>query len=594
MSNQPKARMDPITQSVIHYGLIGAVAEMKAVVVRTAYSNLWKHAGDLSCGILTPEGEIVAQGEADIPVHLSSMPYSLRGILSKIDPGLLRPGDVLLQNDPYQGNNHLPDLIMVRPIFYKGGLVAYAAVRGHYVDVGGMGPGSYSVLTDDIYAEGLRIPPVRIFKAGKLDRDVLEMLLANMRNPRERLGDFHSQMAGCLAGERRVHAYCGKYGPDTVMAAMASILDDAERRTRVAIAGIPDGEYRFEDFCDGVRPEDGPIKIAGKVTVRADEVEVDFSGSSDQVRGGMNAPPAVTASGVYYAIKCLTDPGAPPNSGCYRPIRIHAPLGSVVNPEFPGPVVAANIETSTRIAEVVTGALAGALPGRVAAASSGTSGALVLGADARQGNGSRRGAIMVEAHGVGHGASAASDGLNGRRVGLGNMSNTPNEVLEATFPITILRYELTRDAGGPGRCRGGTGLTREVRFDEDLTATVVADRVQVAPYGLHGGLGGGKAQFWVEIPGHERQAIHSRSAPLRLPKGTVLHFQVAGGGGYGRPEDRALECIQDDLDDGYLSPEMARKHYGVRVTRDESRPDGQWVASAPVSADSSSHEPSPC
>jgi N-methylhydantoinase B len=303
-----KTKLDPITFAVLRSGLVNAVAEMKAVVVRTAYSNLWKEAGDLSCGLLTNRGELAVQGHGDIPIHLASMPMSLGACLVRIPPAELKPGDVLYQNDPYQGNNHLPDFIMAKPVFFDGRIVAYTAVRGHYVDVGGGGPGSYSATMPDIYAEGLRIPPVRIFKEGVLNQDIVDVLLHNTRNSRERFGDLRSQYAGCVAAERRVLSFCQKYGAGTFEAAMEEMVDAAETLTRAAIAKIPDGTYTFEDYCDNDAITEDPIRIVACVSVRGEEIAIDFTGSSPQVRGGMNAPLAVTVSAACYAIKCITDP----------------------------------------------------------------------------------------------------------------------------------------------------------------------------------------------------------------------------------------------------------------------------------------------
>ena len=363
-----KTRLDPITFAVLRSGLVNAVAEMKGVVVRTAYSNLWKEAGDLSCGLLTSHGELAVQGIGDIPIHLASMPMSLGACLVRIPPAGLKPGDVLYQNDPYQGNNHLPDFIMAKPVFFDGRIVAYTAVRGHYVDVGGGGPGSYSATMPDIYAEGLRIPPVRIFKEGELNQDIVDVLLHNTRNSRERFGDLRSQFAGCVAAERRVLSFCQKYGAETFQAAMEEMVAAAEKLTRAAIAKIPDGTYTFEDFCDNDAITDDPIRIAASVTVRGEEIEIDFAGSSPQVRGGMNAPLAVTVSAACYAIKCITDPENLPNSGSYRPIKVNAPYGTVVNPMPPAPVIAGNHETASRIVDVIIGALASVVPERICAA----------------------------------------------------------------------------------------------------------------------------------------------------------------------------------------------------------------------------------
>jgi N-methylhydantoinase B len=572
-----KNRLDPITLAVLRSGLINAVAEMKAVVVRTAYSNLWKEAGDLSCGLLTSSGELAVQGKGDIPVHLASMPMSLLACLKRIPPATLKPGDVVYQNDPYQGNNHLPDFVMAKPVFFDGSIVAYAAVRGHYVDVGGGGPGSYSATMPDIYAEGLRIPPVRIYEEGVLNQDIVDVLLHNTRNSRERFGDLRSQYAGCLAAERRVISFCKKYGVDVVESAMEEILDASERLTLAAILKIPDGTYEFEDYCDNDAITDDPIKIAVRVTVRGEKIEVDFTGSSPQVRGGMNAPLAVTVSATCYAIKCLTDPENPPNSGSYRPIKVIAPSGTVLNPISPAPVVAGNHETASRVVDVIIGALSKAVPDRVCAAGSGSSGVLSLGARVRE-TGRERELLMVETHGAGQGANKYGDGVNARRVNVGNTGNTPSEALEMSFPIHILRYSISEDCAGAGRTRGGTGILRELRLEHDATVTLTAERAKFSPYGLFGGLPAPKSDFWAKLPDGTRRVLNSKTAPLYFPKGTVIHFRSAGGGGYGPPAERDLKALQDDLDDGYVSPTAAHEFYNVTVKHDASRADGPWVA----------------
>jgi N-methylhydantoinase B len=572
---------DAVTVAVIRAGLVNAVAEMKAVVLRTAYSNLWKEAGDLSCGLLTIGGDLVVQGVGDIPAHLASMPLSVRGCLDRIPPDTLRPGDVLFQNDPYQGNNHLPDFIMVKPVFFDDRVVAYAAVRGHYVDVGGGGPGSYSAATPDVFAEGLRIPPIRIFEQGVLNQDIIDVLLSNTRNSTERLGDLRSQYAGCVAAERRLIAFCERYGVDTVDYAMKEMLDASERLTRAAIAEIPDGVYRFEDYCDGDGFTEEPFKIAVAISVRGSDVHIDFTGSARQVRGGMNAPEAVTVSASCYALKCLTDPENPANSGCYRPLTFELPLGSVVNPLPPAPVVAGNHETASRISDVIFGALAEALPERVCAAGSGTSGVLTLGAQIEQ-DGRDRQALVVEMHGAGQGGNLDTDGANARRVNVGNTGNTPNEILEASFPMRVLQYEISEGCGGAGRTRGGTGITRVLRLEQDATMTLTSERSVIAPYGLFGGMSAPGSEFWVQLPGGERRRLPSKTAPISLPAGTLLHIRCAGGGGYGPPAERPLACLQDDLDDGYVDAVSAREVWGVELAEEPERAEGRWVVTGRV------------
>ncbi len=578
--------LDPTTSAVIRSGLMDAVAEMKAVVLRTAYSNLWKEAGDLSCALLAASNELVIQGPADIPNHLGSMPFSLAGCLSRIPAEELRPGDVLLQNDPYCGNNHLPDMFMAKPIFVAGRLIGWTAVRGHWVDVGGLAPGSYSNEATDLFGEGIRIPPVKIYRKGEINSDVVDLLMANTRNPAERIGDLRSQYAGCFTGEQRVRSYCERYGVDAVLETMDHILDSSERLTRIAIGEIPDGEWSFEDWCDGDGIDYEPIRIAARVTIQGSNVIVDFSDSSPQVRGGMNCPYAVTVASAFYAIKVLTDPENPPNSGCYRPIDVVAPLGSVLNPRAPAPVVASNHETSYRVVDTVIGALAGAVEDRVCAAGSGTSGILIMGWNIpvdedgdRPEGATDTVTVHLEVHGAGQGAHAGGDGANARRVNMGNTGNTPIEVLEASFPVTSLAYEIAEDCGGPGRFRGGTGIRREMRMERDTILTVAAERAIVPPYGLLGGEPARRAEYAIVLPDGTREVLRSKTRPTLVPKGTVVEMRCSGGGGFGPVRERDLESIQADVDDGYISPEAARDVYGVEIAREDGRGEGAWVVS---------------
>jgi len=573
MNNQP---LDPITTAVIGAGMTNAVAEMKSVVCLTAYSNLWREAGDLSCGLLSATGDLVIQGMGDIPIHLASMPMTLEGCLKRIPAATLKPGDVLLQNDPYQGNNHLPDFMMSKPIFFEGRIIGYAAVRGHFVDVGGGGPGSYSTTMPDIYAEGLRIPPVLIYKEGVINQDIVDILQVNTRNSRERLGDLRSEYAGCVTAMRRVIALCERYGAGAIETTMRQIVDAGERLTRQAIRQIPDGVYRFEDYCDGDGISEEPIKIAVRATVAGDNIEVDYTGSSAQVRGGMNAALATTISASCYAVKCLTDPENPPNSGSYRPIKVIAPLGTVLNPMEPAAVVAGNHETAARIADAVIGALAPVLPNRVCAAGSGSSGVLSIGTRIAS-DGSIHEMLMVETHGAGQGGNVDGDGANTRRTGVGNTGNTPSEVLESSYPIQILRYEISQDGGGAGRTRGGTGIVRELRLDHDATVTITAERAKFGPYGLFGGTAAPRAEYWIKLPDGTLRVLPSKTAPMFLPTGTVIGMRAAGGGGYGLAGDRPLEAIQGDLDDGYISATAAKELYGVKLKRDDNRTEGGWV-----------------
>jgi N-methylhydantoinase B len=467
---------------------------------------------------------------------------------------------------------------MLKPVYFEDVLLGFAAVRGHFIDVGGNGPGSYSSTAPDIQAEGFRIPPMRVWKEGVPNEELIDLLSMNLRNPRERIGDLYAQYAGCNVGEERLRSLAEKYGVNTVVQASKQILDDAEVVSRSHIAEIPDGVYRFEDFCDGDGIENEPFKIVCTVTVNGSDVAIDFSGTSEQTKGGMNMALAVCYAACVYAIKALTDPDNPANSGAYRPVTVTAPLGTVVNVAYPGAVVAGNHETSARVADCVTGALAEALPDRVVAAGAGSSGVMVFG-----GNIDGNDFICIEMHGAGQGGGLDADGGNAHRVNIANTGNTPVEALEMSYPMTILEYRITDDGGGAGRFRGGCGIQRRVRFDAEGWLTIVAERGSVPPYGLFGGKSAQPTRVEL-IRAGKTTVLPTKTAPLVVAPGDELILKCAGGGGYGDPRERDVRRLQRDIDDGYVSTRTAREVYGATLEEDPSRTDGRWVVSRPKGA----------
>ena len=547
--------LDPVTLEVVRSTLLAITAEMKSVVTRTAYSTLWREAGDLSCAILTTDGDLVAQGEGDIPVHFGTMPTSAKCCIRAIGQEHLQRGDILFSNDPYSGNNHLPDFLMLRPVFIGHRLFAYGAVRGHYVDVGGHSPGSHSVLAHDIYAEGLRIPPIRLVEAGTMKQDIIDILRANTRNSQERLGDLNAQMAGCVTAERRLIELGKRFGPEVALQAMQQILNDTELEMRRAVSAIPDGEYAFTDYLDddGVSPQ--PVRIQAVVRVEGDEVNVDFTGSALQVAGAMNCPMAVTLSATYYALKGLATPRSPGNSGTYRPIHVHAPEGTIVNCRPPAPVIAGNTETANRIVDVVLGALAPALPERVPAAGSGSTSSLIIGGiDDRPGS-KRREYIYVEPHGSAHGASMSHDGTSGTRVGVGNTGNTPTEAIEIKFPLRVEAYGLVPDSGGAGRTRGGCSIRHRIRIlAEEASVIICGERGKIPPYGLFGGEAGMKASVTLDPGTPGERTLPLKTDAVRCRKGTVVEYIAPGSGGYGDPRERDVKLIREDKRDGWTCP----------------------------------------
>ncbi len=558
--------LDNVTFQVVKNSLISAAEEMKIVLAKTAYSPLLKLAGDYSCGIFDVAGNMVAQGP-DIPIHLGSMPHTVRAILTT--SGEVAPGDVFIHNDPYFGGSHLPDVNVVAPIFLdEKTLLGYTCVRAHWPDIGSASPGSYGA-TSEIYGEGLRLPGVRLYTAGRLSTDIDSIIFANVRTPDERRGDLSAQLAANLRGAVRVQELAQKYGVDVVMGMMTGVQDYSERMIRAQLERLDNGEYSFEDFCDGDgilslgQTEDEPIWVRLRVKKHGDSMAIDFSGSDGQVEGPMNAPLAVTASGVYTAVKMIIDPNdlIPANSGTWRAIEVLAPEGSVVNVLPPAPVVYANHEMTHRIADMVFGAVAQGYPERALACSQGTSAILTLGGqDPRTG----QRYVSYETLGGGMGARPNQDGINAVKAGISNTMNTPVEELEMRFPVQVDRYEIIGDSGGAGQYRGGCGVRRVWRVKgHTAIATICCERTKSPPFGLEGGHAGAPTSVHVVDDQGNRDTRNSKGPAFPVPDGYSIAYDVAGSGGYGDPAHRDPASIHEDVINGYVSPEKAAEEYGV-------------------------------
>jgi N-methylhydantoinase B len=566
VSDDPGVDVDAVTLEVVRNACAAVCEEMNATLVRTGYSPNIKERRDCSCALFGPDGEMLAQAE-NMPVHLGAMPFSVAAAVERFPPAEMAPGDAVLLNDPFRGGAHLPDLTLVTPVFAGGELVAFAANRAHHADIGGARAGSVAADSTEIYQEGLRIPPVKLFEAGDPNDAVFDTILANVRTPDERRGDLRAQAAANRTGVRRFRDLVERYGPDTMAAAAEEIKDYSERRMRAELAELPDGTYSFADALDddGRGNENLPVRAA--VTVADESVTVDFAGTAPQTEGPINAVRAVTASATYYAVRCVTDPDIPPNHGCYRPITVEAPSGTIVNPEPPAAVVGGNLETSQRVTDVVLGALGEAVPERVTAAGQGTMNNVTFGGtDPR----SDSPYAFYETQGGGFGGRAGTDGMDGVHVHMSNTMNTPAEVLETAYPLRVERYELRPDSGGLGEFRGGLGLRRDITVrDHAATFSLLADRHRSRPYGLAGGDPGesGSAAL-VDADGDDLERLPPKVI-RELAAGTTVSIRTPGAGGYGPVRERDPDAVRRDVRLGKVSVEAALARYGVEVDVEE-------------------------
>ncbi len=562
-------RRDPIELEIFKNIYHSIAEEMGAALRRTAFSPNIKERRDYSCALFDSHGDVIALGD-HMPVHLGSMPMSVRAAIESFP---LNPGDVVMLNDPFRGGTHLPDITLVAPVHIRrtqvrrkrrgqnlataGGDAGapasrthpdfYVASRAHHADVGGTYPGSMG-LCREIYQEGLRIPPVRIMRSGAMERDVLALLLNNVRTPKEREGDLGAQIAACHIGAERLREVCGRYGLERARSASQALLDYSERMMRAFLARVPRGTYRAEDFMDNDGISDRPVKIVVTVKVEGNHrrvsdpartarspvptwpvVTVDFTGSDPQVEGSINAVEAITYSACFYVFRCLLVENVPATSGLMRPIRVIAPSGTVVNARPPAAVAGGNVETSQRIVDVLLRALAQAVPERIPAAASGTMNNLTIGGmDPR----ADEPFAYYETIAGGMGARPTKAGVSGVHTHMTNSLNTPAEALEYSYPLRVRQYSMRPRSGGAGRFRGGDGIVREIEVLTDAEVTLLADRRRRGPWGLSGGGDGlpGNASLIREDGSVEKLP---GKCNVRLVKGERIRVETPGGGGWG-------------------------------------------------------------
>jgi N-methylhydantoinase B/oxoprolinase/acetone carboxylase alpha subunit len=518
-------KVDPIELELFKNVFVAISEEMAAVLGRTALSPNIKERKDFSCALFNRAGETLAQG-SHIPVHLGAMPLSVQAALRAVT---FEKGDLVILNDPYRGGTHLPDITVISPVFRGRRLEFFVANRAHHSDVGGMTPGSMPLATE-LFQEGLIIPPLKLYARGRLNKDVFDLLLANVRTPDERRGDLLAQVAANEVGRARIEEAVGRFGAAKVRRYAVLVQDYSERFLRQTLRDIPDGEYAFEDALDDDGISDRPIRIAVRITVRGDRAIVDFAGSAPQTAGGVNANFAITCSAVLYVFRCLVEDDIPFNTGLMRPLTIRAPRGSIVNADFPAACAGGNVETSQRIVDVLLGALAKAVPDRIPAASQGTMNNVAFGGydPAR-----KKHFAYYETIGGGMGAAATAPGLSGVHTHMTNSLNTPIEALENTLPLKIRSYRLRQGSGGRGAQPGGDGIVREYEFRVPVDLTVISERRRFPPYGAGGGEPAAPGRNSIDSRGRTR-AIGGKDN-VKLGPGDVLRIETPGGGGYGKP-----------------------------------------------------------
>jgi N-methylhydantoinase B len=539
-------RRDPIELEIFKNLYHSIAEEMGAALRRTAFSPNIKERRDYSCALFDSAGEVIAMGD-HMPVHLGSMPMSVR---AAVDSCEMLSGDLVMLNDPFRGGTHLPDITLVAPVYIKdrGHTMPdfYVASRAHHADVGGAYAGSMG-LSREIYQEGLRIPPVKIMRAGAMQSDVLALLLTNVRTPEEREGDLRAQIAACHTGAERLREICARYGVDRAQRTAKDLLEYSEELMRAFLLRVPPGEYRAEDFLDDDGITEQSVKIAVMLTFanqqrsrsrhRGEVVTVDFTGSDPQVEGSVNAVEAITYSACFYVLRCLLADDVPATAGLMRPIRVIAPPGTIVNARPPAAVAGGNVETSQRIVDVLLRALSKAIPDRIPAAASGTMNNLTIGGvDPRTG----KPFAYYETIAGGMGARPTKSGVSGVHTHMTNSLNTPAEALAYAYPLRVVQYSLRPDSGGAGKHHGGDGIVREIEVLTECEVTLLSERRVLAPWGLSGGCDGSPGKTSVIRNDGSVETMPGKFS-TRLRKGDRIRIESPGGGGWGLGDKEQLE-----------------------------------------------------
>ncbi|MDH1270774.1 hydantoinase B/oxoprolinase family protein [Rhizobium pusense] len=561
--------MDIVTMNILESSMVSLCKEMGIVLMKTSYSTIFNEALDFTCGLADMNGDMIAVADY-CPSQIGGMPLLVKSCLKEIPIDEIEEGDVILHNDPYRGGLHTPEHTFFKPIFVDGEIMGFAVAIGHIAEVGGMAPGGFCGEATEIFHEGVRIPPVKIKKRGKDNIEVWKLLLANVRTPRVNYGDLRALIAAVDLGEKQMTQIYKKYGKEKIKETVNDLLLYSERRMRAELEAIPDGIYSFSDKVesDGI-DADRTYVINVEVHKRGGDIIVDYHGSSPQASGPINATLGVSTSAAYNAVLHMTDPTIPRNSGCFRPIRIMAPPGSIVNVDFPAPEVGGNTETHPRIVGTILGAMAPAVPNRVMAAEGATHCNFVFGgvdADTKEFF------ACYDLEAVGWGGRAFADGNSGVDSINGNCRITPVEVYETRFPWRVESLAFNVDAGGAGKYRGGLGYSKQMLcLNDEIICSQMTDRHLLAPWGLEGGQEGGTGATLVQKSGKQQwetmreaygKASTSRYSNVKIKRGDRVRLVTPGGGGYGDPAKRDPEAIAEDVREGYVSKQAAQKFYG--------------------------------
>lgn len=554
-------QIDAVTLEITRSRWQGIAEEMCAALVRASYSTNIKDRRDCSAAVALVTGEVLAQAEVGTPLHLGIMPGVIRQVLAEFPLDQFHPGDMVITNLPYpEGPGHLPDVSMVSVVFDDvGEPLVLAATTAHHVDLGGYAPGSMPLGVTEIYQEGLQIPPLRIVASGEINEPLLKLINQNVRTRAEVRGDLMAQYAAARIAEARVADLLGRSCREELTSGMHAILDYAERRMRAAIRELPDGEYAFEDFLDDDGIGDEPIPIAVTLRIAGDQLTADFTGTAEQVLGPLNARLGAAEACLYYTAKAVIDPDVPTCAGAYRPLAVHAPEGTILNARYPAAIGNANILTDQRVVDALMGAFYQVVPEKVCAACSGEMNLMNLGGiDPRSG----RYYNYVETYAGGQGASFDLDGADGVHTHLTNTRNAPVEVIERTYPLEVVQYGLIADSEGPGQFRGGCGMVREIRtLAERTTVSIGADRRRFTPWGFETPHRARGAHCYVTADDGTERELPTKVVTV-LERGDRLRIETPGGGGWGDPASRHRQAVNDDVAEGLVSPERARKVYG--------------------------------